>query len=116
VEKDGAEPVEPESMFFSFILPVPVPFSFFLPPSFLPSFLNIFPSPSLIFSITGPDDRLRRANFDRGQQELVVVAERMFLDMSQEGGVARFFEVVKSTPKLSDLPPMYPFFICLILL
>ena len=51
---------------------------------------------------------MRRTNFDKGQHELAFAADAMFLDLSQDGGVTRFFETVKSTPKLADVPPLYP--------
>lgn len=56
-----------------------------------------------------PFDRMRRANFEKAEHEVAKAAESLFLEMSQDGGVDNFFSVVKQTPKLADLPPMYPF-------
>ena len=46
----------------------------------------------------------------KAERELARAAENLFLEFSQDGGVHNFFEVVKNTPKIGDLPPMYLLF------
>ena len=46
----------------------------------------------------------------KAERELARAAENLFLEFSQDGGVHNFFEVVKNTPRIGDLPPMYLLF------
>lgn len=54
-----------------------------------------------------PAERIRKGNFEKARHNLAMAAEALYMELLQDGGVDKFFSIVKATKNLNELPILY---------